>query len=518
MEDKAVRRALCEFIRELAVTQRAVEVQREVLAEGPAFDLQTAFKSLAQGNSDCLTSADILAFMQRLKFKIDERGASELTRALSQTGDISFDEFSKAVSPAGGLAPQADPSQELTYETEYALARVLSKQLEGIKNVEFCRQDLERQPQGVAKAYNMLAGSTLQGVTRDGLYAFISNYTTDLSLDDVTVVFDSIDKDKDGLISFKEFVDIAGAPRPLFRIEAKQVTNLPEKPIVPKFEASQVESLSPIMRSPMSNRSYYTIGSESPKKREGSAGATPSSWKPVSFSDMPSTALKLPFLLGQLMQKECEANKIQQQLTAVASFSPQSVFRLFDTKNYGNITLAELKRGLQATHIQADQRSLKLLFMRHDRDSDGRLSFSDFLPIIVPADYESSPNGSQELTRDALIVLGRLFLLHQKNESGLEDLRASLSPTELHKLYATLTRSSASSTEQSPAQSPSLSSRSLSGEAGVDEVRLKQLVESSGLPASDSQINILMKRLDYDADGTISFADFLESFSRKLPR
>lgn len=517
MEDRAVRRVLCEFLRELAVTERAVEVQRAVLAEVPTFDSISAFKELARLNPDCITSTDLFTFMQRLKVKVDEQGALELCRALSFNGNIHLDEFLKAITPTRGTVSQQAHSERLTYEAEYALARVFAKKLEGLKNIEFCRQDLERQPQGIARAYNLLSTSRPNGLTRDVLQAFLTSYTTDLSSEDVSAVFDLIDRDKDGLISFSEFVDIASPQQPFYKIEPAHSTELSERHKAAIAEASRIESSGGEGRSPSLNKSIHSAGYESPRKREGYVSVTPkSAWKSSSFSEVTSPAVKLPYILCQLMQREFELNKIQQLLVEFPNFSPQSVFRLFDPKNYGNITLNELRTGLQATSIQADPKALKLLFMRYDRDSDGRLSFSDFLPMIVPADYASSPNGTHEPTRDILMTIGRLFLMHQKNEASLEGLRESLNATEAYQFYALLSRSRAHSAEASPVHFQPTSSQLM--ETEVNERRLKQLISSSGFTATDTQIQLLMYRLDSDADGVVSYTDFLETFARKQAR
>jgi Ca2+-binding EF-hand superfamily protein len=499
MEDKAVRRALCEFIRELAVTERAVEVQRAVLAEVPSFDARSTFRELAKLNPlHHITPADLLAFMHRLNVKADDRSSLELARSLSRSGNITFEEFLKAITPRRTRASFNVPTKRVSYETEYALARVLTKKLESLQNIELCRQDLERKPQGIVTAYSMLAGSYSSGVTRDALHSFITTHTTDLSAEDVTAVFDCFDKDRDGVISFNEFVEAVTPSQPFYRIEAGPTTELSARHKAAIVEVDSVTSPGTMERSAGSSRSYKTIGLESPRKREDYTSVTSvtltSTWKPSSFEEVSSPMIKLPYILCQLMQREAEVNKLQHQMVNDAGFNLAAAFRLFDTKNYGNFTLLELRQGLQAAQVAADPNSLKLLFMRYDRDSDGRLSLNDFTGMVVPDDFAQSTSHEQELTREALVLLGRLFLLLQKNEASLEAIRGSLSSGEVHRFYTILSR----------------------GKSLVKELQIRQLVEASGFAVNDSSLRLIVRRLDYDNDGEVSYADFLESFTRKL--
>jgi hypothetical protein len=57
----------------------------------------------------------------------------------------------------------------------------------------------------------------------------------------------------------------------------------------------------------------------------------------------------------------------------------------------------------------------------------------DFIGMIGPDDFaRSACYDDQGLTREALVLQSRLFLLLKKNEASLEAIRGSLSSGEVH--------------------------------------------------------------------------------------
>jgi hypothetical protein len=54
------------------------------------------------------------------------------------------------------------------------------------------------------------------------------------------------------------------------------------------------------------------------------------------------------------------------------------------------------------------------------------------------------------------------------------------------------------------------------GKSQVKELQIRQLVDSSEFAVNNTSLRLIVRRLDYIHDGEVSYADFLESFTRKL--
>jgi len=74
----------------------------------------------------------------------------------------------------------------------------------------------------------------------------------------------------------------------------------------------------------------------------------------------------------------------KEELVLQTDFNLMDGFRLFDYLGKGFVTLTEFYDGLKELGVAASYDDISLLFKRYDKDSDGRVRYSDFCSLVTP--------------------------------------------------------------------------------------------------------------------------------------
>lgn len=85
------------------------------------------------------------------------------------------------------------------------------------------------------------------------------------------------------------------------------------------------------------------------------------------------------------MDKEIEIHK--EALFSNEDFNTIDAFKLFDVNNEGYITIESMINELRNNELQEniqDAEKLFMLFMRFDKDRDGKLNYLEFSKAITP--------------------------------------------------------------------------------------------------------------------------------------
>lgn len=100
------------------------------------------------------------------------------------------------------------------------------------------------------------------------------------------------------------------------------------------------------------------------------------------------------------LDKEIEMAK--QDLALRPDFNLFDTFRMFDKLEKGSITSAELQETLNELQIYPTKEELYLFVRRFDKDSDGKIRFSDFVEAMSPkqAEYKSLLNSRNPVNED----------------------------------------------------------------------------------------------------------------------
>jgi len=212
------------------------------------------------------------------------------------------------------------------------------------------------------------------------------------------------------------------------------------------------------------------------------------------------------------LERELEAAKIQ--LSTKHDFNLYDAFNIFDVGRTGQITIHEIREGLNQIGVYPTAEEVELFMTRYDRTKDRRLTFAEFGESLLP----NEPLHAKDLSRrpannarnsmyrrddcflsDTQIEFRSLWRTHFKIELASETLRQRLASRPMFNIYE------------------AFNSLDLNddGRISLDEVR--RLIESRGYFVPDQEINHLIGKMDLDKDGLVSYHEFKEEMQPKSP-
>lgn len=186
---------------------------------------------------------------------------------------------------------------------------------------------------------------------------------------------------------------------------------------------------------------------------------------------------------------------------------------MLDKTVKGWITAPELVDALLDLGNYIDRENVYLFVRRYDRDSDGRLLYSDFCDAFTP----KSPSHSITLnsrsayylhhgypkneyfTRDTRDLFLRTFKVHFSVEESAELLRKRLGRRPYFNAHDAFTACDSDR----------------NGFITRDE--FKNILRDNGFYATDSEVSWLVDRYDKNHDGRISYSEFIDEILPKSP-
>eukprot|EP00743_Colponemidia_sp_Colp-15_P002650 GILK01002872.1.p1 GENE.GILK01002872.1~~GILK01002872.1.p1 ORF type:complete len:586 (-),score=91.06 GILK01002872.1:92-1849(-) len=566
----------------LAVSEgeRQVEVVRQVLAEQDHFEPYTAFRRLDRHANGFLTSSDILSFLKLHAIPCSEKDGYYLIRRFDTNGDgrLSYPEFLSAILPNDNPTLRAIVTsrsrytgrEDWPYDVDYALSRVLDKELEVYRTLEVKKQTLVRRADfNLLDAFRAVDEMNLGYITPDALRVFFNRNGYNPYEEDVLCLMRRLDKDADGRLSYLEFVDavlpIEPYSRPIADTDSWSRFSSPARSTIRSPYSSPYErprsvspqrnlnssfrevNLSPRISSPVFsplrpksaprtrltsdhylsptramnqsmsqslnqslNRSIYSSPAySSPVKSTSYRSVSP------RFSRSPLTQneeRELANAFREQINLDRELEAIKQDLALRADFNLLDSFKEFDTLGKGYVSASELEDGLRKHGVYTNKDELYLFFRRYDKDSDGRLRYSDFCEAFTPrqAEYASllnnrvsyNLNGSHRrvgFTMETSAQFSRALRLHIENERQAEHLRQRLSSRRgfnLHDAFEAVDRDG-------------------NGFITMDEFRA--ILQDNGIFATEKELLSLMSRYDKNKDGRVSYTEFVQEVTPRSP-
>ena len=89
-----------------------------------------------------------------------------------------------------------------------------------------------------------------------------------------------------------------------------------------------------------------------------------------------------------MLERELEAAKMQ--LAYKSDFNLFDAFNIFDQGRVGNITIHDIREGLNQIGVYPTAEEVELFMTRYDRTQDRRLTFSEFSEAFLPVDPEQA--------------------------------------------------------------------------------------------------------------------------------
>jgi Ca2+-binding EF-hand superfamily protein len=189
-------------------------------------------------------------------------------------------------------------------------------------------------------------------------------------------------------------------------------------------------------------------------------------------------------------------------------------FQMIDNDSKGWITAPELVETLHSYGLYVHKDDIYLFVRRYDKDSDGRLHYSDFCDAFTPKDVHQA----------STLNLRKAYYLHQpsyrKYEYFLRDTRDLFLRT--FKVHCTV-EESAELLRKRLGRRPNFSvhdafvacDQDKNGYITRDE--FKNILKEYGFYATDNEVTWLVDRYDKNHDGRISYSEFIDEIMPKSP-
>lgn len=522
-------RSLAQLLVKVADLERQVEVSRQVLAEVRGFEPYSAFRLLDRYALGYISVRDIQTFLDRQRIACTEEEATLLVKQYDSDGDgrLSRDEVSNLVLPSCSPALRdivlgRSPLPSLSYDAEYALSRLLEREVLYHREVEALRRDLAaRYDYSMLSGFQAIDTSGSSYIDRISLRRFINRAGLTVYDEDLDAIYRRCDTDGDERLSYTEFVDsltprysvyrsttyVSSPARNSSPLKASSSslrrTPSPQR-LSGSLRRSSPEKMTSSYRSPEKTTAIY----ESPSRSLRSSGSRP----PAS----PLPALETAELTSSLQEQVDLARQLDTakvDLSLRSDFTLTDCFRVFDRFDRGQISSSELEEALVLVDIRPVRDEVYLLVKRYSSLGDNQLRYSDFIDMLSPRDPEyrrilsnrpglrapiSNPRSAFSL--ETFDRLNRVFRLLLECEMSAERVRQRLSALPRFNYmdaFQTLDKS---------------------GDGYITSDEFQEILRQSGFRANRSDLQALMERYDKNRDGRVSYSEFVAEVSPKSPR
>ena len=216
------------------------------------------------------------------------------------------------------------------------------------------------------------------------------------------------------------------------------------------------------------------------------------------------TELKLAHLLKTIADSEKEVEIVRQVLAEQRDFEPYTAFKRIDSLGLGYIRISDLHTFLLDNGVNASEKDVLYLFRLFDSKGDQRLCYSDFLEAILPAtspalrklamERESYYVGRNEtLPYDVEWSISRIFDKEISTYRKLELLKDEL----IHRFdFDTLNAYKTIDYDRL---------------GFLDHEALYGFFQRNKMIVSDDDVLALLRRIDKDQDGRVSYAEFVDA-------
>jgi len=563
---------LAQLLKSIADGEKEIEVTRQVLAEQPDFEPYTAFKRIDRDSNSSLSTWEIIDFLRDNELVDLERDIAGLFKVYDNNRDnrLNYSEFLNMLLPktspslrqlaTGRESYYVSRHETLPYEVEWALTRVIDKEINYNRKIELLKEDLHlRYDFNLLDAFRLVDEDRCGLIDLDAIYLFFKRNHIISSESDILALLRRADQDGDGKLTYSEFVDAISPSDPYYKSTLKSSgiketthhhhhhtrTATPNRYSSAGRGRMTQSTVFHSAQKKLSNLDYYDYLSNSAKKssrlsyspvrsthkkltestyespsRSRNAGYTTpsksSSRSPVKEYKSPLKEIEEDQLARALkeqidLERDQEDNK--NQLALRSDFNLLDAFRFFDIDSRGYITKNELKEGFNYFGVFPTSDECYLIFRKFDTDNDGLLRYAEFSDIFNPksAEYLSilsdripsyldSHKLSLAFSYETKHLIKKVLDDTIRNEARNEEVRQKLNRRPLFNIYEAF----------------KTLDKNDNGFIDINEFR-DALIEH-GLYASTKEISNIVKRYDHNNDGKVSYYDFVQELTPKSPK
>eukprot|EP00331_Platyophrya_macrostoma_P021349 CAMPEP_0176446816 /NCGR_PEP_ID=MMETSP0127-20121128/24576_1 /TAXON_ID=938130 /ORGANISM="Platyophrya macrostoma, Strain WH" /LENGTH=546 /DNA_ID=CAMNT_0017832973 /DNA_START=42 /DNA_END=1682 /DNA_ORIENTATION=- len=215
-------------------------------------------------------------------------------------------------------------------------------------------------------------------------------------------------------------------------------------------------------------------------------------------------------LLHDIAGHERQIEVLRQILCEQPDFESYATFRRIDRLRRGFITAADITEFLLSNGIHHSEEECELLINHYDRDCDGRLQYSELLPILLPMDNPELRTivtqrkvydvGYDEfLPYEVEYALARLFAREIDYQTETDYLKIELANQRGFSIFNAFTAIDAH-------------------ESGfIDYTNLRSFFKRQGKLVKDDDVVAILRRIDRDDDGKLTYEEFAAAIRPQGP-
>lgn len=212
------RNKLASFLLAVNEGERQIEIIRQILCEQEDFEPYAAFKRIDRHKRGVLNAVDIKNFLEDNKVNFSELDCDIFVQRYDANGDgqLSYSEFLQGVLTLDNTVLRTVTTQRknydvgngyLPYDIEYALSKVIAKEIEFYINLDAKKEELLNfHDFNYANAFAAIDKASCGTINYDNLRTFFKGQSIYPGDDEIIPMLRRLDKNDDGLITFDEFV------------------------------------------------------------------------------------------------------------------------------------------------------------------------------------------------------------------------------------------------------------------------------------------------------------------------
>jgi Ca2+-binding EF-hand superfamily protein len=545
-------RLLAQLFQDVAQAEERVEAQRESLALTAAFTPDTVFPRMDRYGLGSIDAADLVRYLDSLGLYLRESEARLIIKQYDSNADgrLSEQDFLQLALPAANPTVRnlALERRAGIYSTEVtvALTRLFELELAYHRGLLDNARDLRLQDDfTISAAFNAAALPLSNYVTRASLRSLLGRHGPQGSEAALDAIFRRLDTDGDERLTYSEFsFPFTELPRPepsysssalpldrssrssrslrnpdlLSRSQADFNRSMRSSGSVdpePRLSSRSLRSSRSISKGAL-RTSYADLGATRSLRSSYAAdlGATRSFRSTISSPRYESygrsaggrLALSARDALAAYFQEKLaflrEADIRRRELSLDYDFNLEDAFRMFDRYDKGYLTAIDLEEGIYALGGNPRPGEVRLLVTEFSAGAYSKLSFADFCDMILPS-------GIRRYGAQSLYPADRRSPFRLATKNHLLDLLQLLLDTEKR------TEAQRQALQRLPTYT------AIDAFAALDQDRdnnltsseLRYFLESSGLRATERELQALVAGLDRDRDGRVTSREFADALS-----
>lgn len=380
--------------------------------------------------------------------------------------------------------------EPLPYNVEYALARIMNKELEMQSTVEAQKKDLlNRYDYNVQAAFKVIDVRHTRYIDFENLSCFLKKRAGTVQADDVAAFMRRADRDLDCKVSYGEFIAAMQPVDPKTKTKPSYIT--PTKAFQAGSRPGSAAKFSSVKKAAKSktggkmnaNRSFNAGTRQTPvrssthttlsqerrwpatekkrgdsllrsEKKHSSALKSPGIERTRSPSSSakkrvpPKSAKKEPraFTVYNLMEEQLNDEKkielMRQDLAVHSDVTVHKVCAQFDPEVKGYVGAVDFLEALRELGLSPDRESVYQVFNRFDRDLDGRLEYADLVDMVMPIEEEYAAVLQERVSREraklsteSVTVLKRLMQTYLDTAKENEAFKARVKNLDARKSF-----------------------------------------------------------------------------------